>query len=138
VHPLHASRIVEIAAATRSPEDDPQTIQGRQDEQRYRDAFGAAMDLAAVDALAFPVWTFPPLLLGDRGQSPQGSLTFIGSATQWPVVAVPIGFVGEQLPIGMQLLGKPWNEGPLIRLAYAYEQATRHRRPPPSTPPLNL
>ena len=129
VHPLHAARIVDIAAVTRSPEDDPQTLQGRQDEQRYRDAFGAAMDLAAVDALVFPVWTFPPLLLGDRGQSPQGSLTFIGSATQWPVVAVPIGFVGEQLPIGMQLLGQPWSEGPLIRFAYAYEQATRASAP---------
>jgi Asp-tRNA(Asn)/Glu-tRNA(Gln) amidotransferase A subunit family amidase len=136
VHPLHAARIAEIAAVTLSPEDDPETKQGRQDEQRYRDAFGAAMDLAQVDALAFPVWTFPPVLLGDRGQSPQGALTFIGSATQWPVVVVPIGFVGEQLPIGMQLLGKPWSEGQLIRLACAYEQATRHRRRPSTTSPI--
>jgi Asp-tRNA(Asn)/Glu-tRNA(Gln) amidotransferase A subunit family amidase len=51
-------------------------------------------------------------------------------------VVVPIGFVGEQLPIGMQLLGKPWSEGQLIRLAYAYEQATHHRQPPPSAPSL--
>ena len=136
VHPLHAARIAEIAAVTRTPEEDPDTIQGRQDEQRYRDAFGAAMDHAQVDALAFPVWTFPPVLLGDRFQSPQGSLTFIGSATQWPVVVVPMGFVGEQLPVGMQLLGKPWNEGQLIRFAYAYEQATRHRRPPESAPAI--
>ena len=130
VHPLHAARIAEIAAVTRPPEDDPETIQGRRDEQRYRDAFGAAMDLARVEALVFPVWTFPPVLLGDRGQSPQGALTFIGSATQWPVVVVPIGFVGEHLPIGMQFLGRPWSEGSLIRMAYAYEQATHHRRPP--------
>jgi len=136
VHPPHAARIAEIAAVTRTPEEDPETIQGRQDEQRYRDAFGAAMDHAQVDALAFPVWTFPPVLLGDRFQSPQGSLTFIGSATQWPVVVVPMGFVGEQLPVGMQLLGKPWNEGQLIRFAYAYEQATRHRRPPESAPAI--
>jgi Asp-tRNA(Asn)/Glu-tRNA(Gln) amidotransferase A subunit family amidase len=130
VHPLHAARIAEIAAVTRPPEDDPETIQGRRDEQRYRDAFGAAMDRARVEALVLPVWTFPPVLLGDRGQSPQGGLTFIGSAMQWPAVVVPIGFVGEHLPIGMQLLGRPWSEGPLIRMAYAYEQATHHRRPP--------
>jgi len=136
VHPLHAARIAEIAAVTRTPEEDPETIHGRQDEQRYRDAFRAAMDHAQVDALAFPVWTFPPVLLGDRFQSPQGSLTFIGSATQWPVVVVPMGFVGEQLPVGMQLLGKPCNEGQLIRFAYAYEQATRHRRPPESAPAI--
>ena len=88
------------------------------------------MDRARVEALVFPVWTFPPVLLGDRGQSPQGALTFIGSATQWPVVVVPIGFVGEHLPIGMQFLGRPWSEGSLIRMAHAYEQATHHRRPP--------
>jgi amidase len=136
VHPLHAARIAEVAAVTTSPEEDPETIQGRKDEQRYREAFGAAMDAARVEALALPVWTFPPVLLGDRGQSPQGGLTFIGSALQWPVMTVPIGFVGEQLPIGMQLLGRPWSEPRLIRFAYSYEQATRHRHPPRSAPPL--
>jgi Asp-tRNA(Asn)/Glu-tRNA(Gln) amidotransferase A subunit family amidase len=130
-HPLHTARIAEIAAVTLPPEDDPETVQGRRDEQRYRDLIGAAIELAQVEALVFPVWTHPPVLLGDRGQSPQGTLTFIGSATQWPVVVVPIGFVGERLPIGMQILGTPWTEGPLLRLAYAYEQATGHRRPPP-------
>ncbi|MBV9546296.1 MAG: amidase, partial [Chloroflexi bacterium] len=103
VHPLHSARIAEIAAVALAPEDDPETIQGRKDEQRYRDAFGSAMELARVDGLALPVWTFPPVLLGDRGQSPLGGMTFIASALQWPVVVVPIGFVGEQLPIGMQL-----------------------------------
>jgi len=52
-------------------------------------------------------------------------------------VVVPIGFVGEQLPTGMQILGQPWSEGQLIQFAYAYEQATQHRRPPPSVPPLS-
>jgi amidase len=131
VHPLHVARIAEVAAVTVAPEDDPETLQGRQVEQGYRDAFSAAMQQAGVEALVFPVWTYPPVLNGDRGQSPQGALTFVGSATQWPVVVVPIGFVGDHLPIGMQMLGFPWTEGPLIRLAYAYEQATYHRRPPP-------
>jgi amidase len=136
VHPLHSARIAEIAAVEVSPEDDPETVQGRQDEQTYRDLFTAAMDLAHVEALVFPVWSYPPVLNGDRGQTPQGALTFVGSATQWPVVVVPMGFVGEELPIGMQLLGKPWTEGRLIQLAYAYEQATHHRRPPGSVPAL--
>jgi Asp-tRNA(Asn)/Glu-tRNA(Gln) amidotransferase A subunit family amidase len=137
VHPLHAARIAEIAAVTLAPEKDPETVQGRLDEQRYREVIGTAMDVARIDALVLPVWTHPPVLLGDRGQSPQGALTFIGSATQWPVVVVPIGFVGEQLPIGMQILGRPWREGQLLGFAYAYEQATQHRRPPPATPPLD-
>jgi len=136
VHPLHAPRVAEIAAITKSPEEDPQTIQGLKDEQMYRDKFGAAMDAAHVDALIFPVWNFPPKINGDRGQTPQGSLTFIGSATQWPVVVVPMGFVGENLPMGFQFFGRPWTEGQLIKFAYAYEQATHHRRPPVNAPPL--
>ncbi len=134
VHPLHALRIAEIAAVTGTPEDDPETVQGRRDEQRYRAAIGAAMDAAEVETLVFPVWTHPPVLLGDRGQSPLGSLTIVGSATQWPVVVVPIGFVGEDLPIGMQFLGRPWSEGRLIRLAAAYEHVAPHRRPPRGLP----
>jgi len=138
VHPLHVGRIAEIAAATLPPDQDPETIQGRKDEQLYRDRLGAAMNASRVDALVFPVWTFPPVLNGDRGQTPQGSLSFIGSATQWPVVVVPMGFVGENLPMGMQILGRPWTEAQLIKFAYAYEQATHHRRPPPNAPPLTV
>jgi len=135
-HPLHAARIAEIAAITQSPETDPTTVKGRADEQLYRDKFGAAMDAAHVDAIVFPVWNFPPKINGDRGQTPQGSLTFIGSATQWPVIVVPMGFVGENLPMGFQIFGRPWSEGQLIKYAYAYEQATHHRRPPPTAPAL--
>lgn len=136
VHPLHAKRITDIAAVTLPPDQDPATVQGLKDEQMYRDTIGAAMDAAKVDALVFPVWSYPPKINGDRGQTPQGSLTFIGSATQWPVVVVPMGFVDAELPVGFQIFGRPWSEGKLIKYAYAYEQATHHRRPPPSAPPL--
>jgi len=137
VHPLHAVRVGEIAAVTQSPEEDATTVKGRADEQMYRDKIGAAMDAAKVDAIVFPVWTYPPKINGDRGQTPQGSMTFIGSATQWPVVVVPMGFVGENLPMGFQLFGRPWSEPQLIKYAYAYEQATHHRRPPDTAPPLS-
>ena len=51
-------------------------------------------------------------------------------------MTVPMGFVRGNLPAGLQILGRPWSEPVLIRIAYSYEQATRHRHPPPSTPPL--
>ena len=41
-----------------------------------------------------------------------------------------------ELPAGLQILGAAWSEPTLIEIAYAYEQATRNRRPPPTTPPL--
>jgi amidase len=47
-----------------------------------------------------------------------------------------MGFIRGTLPAGLQLLGRPWSEPTLIRISYAYEQATEHRRPPASTPPL--
>ncbi len=53
-----------------------------------------------------------------------------------PVVAVPAGFTTDNLPAGITFMGRPYDEGTVIKLAYAYEQATHHRRPPTSTPPL--
>ncbi|MCX6591399.1 MAG: hypothetical protein NTZ56_07735 [Acidobacteria bacterium] len=43
---------------------------------------------------------------------------------------------GAQLPSGMTIDGRPWTEATLLIFAYAYEQATKHRRPPASTTPL--
>jgi Asp-tRNA(Asn)/Glu-tRNA(Gln) amidotransferase A subunit family amidase len=43
---------------------------------------------------------------------------------------------GGALPAGMTIYGRAWSEAKLLKLAYGYEQATRHRRAPASTPPL--
>ena len=51
-----------------------------------------------------------------------------------PSVVVPAGFTRDDLPAGITFLGRPYDDARMIRLAYAYEQATRHRRPPTATP----
>lgn len=51
-------------------------------------------------------------------------------------MTVPTGFVNGALPVGMTFMGRPYDESTLIRLAYAFEQATHHRKPPMTTPPL--
>jgi len=52
-------------------------------------------------------------------------------STGFPAVTVPMGYTRrDTLPAGLQFLGRAWNESTLLRLAYAYEQATHHRRPP--------
>ena len=48
-----------------------------------------------------------------------------------PSVAVPSGFTRDGLPAGITFLGRPYDDAAMLRLAYAYEQATRHRQPPP-------
>jgi Asp-tRNA(Asn)/Glu-tRNA(Gln) amidotransferase A subunit family amidase len=53
-----------------------------------------------------------------------------------PVIAVPAGFTTDNLPAGITFMGRPYDEGTLIKLAYGYEQATRHRKPPATTPSL--
>lgn len=54
----------------------------------------------------------------------------IGAKAGYPTVIVPAGFSPDGAPIGLSFLGPAWSEATLIRLAYAFEQATRHRRPP--------
>jgi len=51
-------------------------------------------------------------------------------------MTVPSGFTSDNLPVGITFFGRPYSEPVLLKLAYAYEQATRHRRSPPSMPPL--
>ena len=91
----------------------------------------AAMSDAGVDAILFPTWSNPPARI-DRGRE-----DYKGDNNQLlvpdaglPAVTVPMGFLEIGLPIGLQIVGRPFAEGILIEIAYAYEQRTQHRRPP--------
>jgi len=53
-----------------------------------------------------------------------------------PTIVVPAGFTSDNLPAGITFLGRPYDDGTVIKLAYSYEQATHHRRPPACTTPL--
>jgi amidase len=53
-----------------------------------------------------------------------------------PSVVVPAGFTRDSLPAGITFLGRPYDDGNMLKFAYAYEQATKHRKPPPSVTPL--
>ena len=49
---------------------------------------------------------------------------------------MPAGFADDDMPVGVELLGRAWAEPRLLELAYAYERGTRRRRPPDFTPSL--
>jgi amidase len=66
----------------------------------------------------------------------------LASVTGFPAVTVPAGFSPPTanapigVPVGMDILGRPWSEGRLIELAFGFEQAIGARKPPPSAPAL--
>jgi Asp-tRNA(Asn)/Glu-tRNA(Gln) amidotransferase A subunit family amidase len=102
----------------------------------FRNGVIAAMDAVGVDAILYPTWSNPPRLVGDL-KSPGGDNNqVISPQSGMPAITVPMGFTHGTLPAGLQLLGRPWSEPTLIRLAYAYEQATHHRQPPAQFGPL--
>jgi amidase len=89
----------------------------------------AVMNEHQLDALIAP--TAGPTHLtdhvnGDRGLGGSSSPAAVAG---YPSITVPAGFVGG-LPVGISFFGRAWSEPTLIKLAYAFEQATKHRRPP--------
>jgi amidase len=88
------------------------------------------LDGGKFDAIVAP--TFGPasvtdLVCGDRWLG--GEIISVTAVAGYPHVTVPMGFVFG-LPVGLSFVGRPWTEATLLRLAYAFEQATKHRRPP--------
>jgi Asp-tRNA(Asn)/Glu-tRNA(Gln) amidotransferase A subunit family amidase len=134
-HPLHELSLLETSKAP-TPAEDPLAIAQKSNEAEMRAAYLRAMDAMGIDALLMPVASYPPKLNGDRNTTPTGSTTAFASALCWPAAVVPMGTTYENLPSGLQIVGRPWSDPLLIGLAYAYEQATHHRRPPAATPPL--
>ena len=95
-----------------------------------RGAVLETMNSARVDAFIYPTWSNPPRTIGDF-ESPTGDNSQrIPPHTGFPGLTVPMGFTHGNLPAGLQFIGRLFSEPNLIRFAYAYEQATRHRRPP--------
>ena len=72
-----------------------------------------------------PVWPIDLV----NGDSFGGNCTTPAAVAGYPHVTLPMGYAFG-LPVGLSLFGRAWSEATLIKLAYAYEQATRHRRPP--------
>ena len=72
-----------------------------------------------------PAWT-TDLLNGDHFTGGNSSFAAVAG---YPSITVPMGLVGE-LPVGLSFVARAWEEGKLIKLAYAFEQATRLRRGP--------
>ena len=98
-----------------------------------RQAILKAMADHRVDALVYPTIRRKANVVGE---AQLGTNCHLSANSGLPAIVVPGGFTPDGLPVGVELLGRAWSEPQLIGLAYAYEQASRHRRPPASAPAL--
>ncbi len=105
--------------------------------QAFKDAVVDAMDAADVEAIVYPTWTHPPAPLDRAREEYRGDNSQrVAPATGLPAATVPMGYSYGRYPAGLQILARPYDEGVIFRLAYAYEQGTGHRRPPEGFPSL--
>jgi amidase len=122
---------------------------GSLQDQAYRDALANDRRYAAaegidqvmrehqLDALVAP--TGGPAWMVDfiNGDHYGGSFSSPAAVAGYPHVTVPAGYV-HGLPVGLSFAGAAWSEAALIGMAYAYEQATRHRKAPSFPASLKL
>ena len=136
-HPSIEQRLKSAVTAEGNPDTLPGCLVRERGREGLRAAVQREMDRQQLDALVYPTWSFPPRPIGDM-QTPAGDNSQVFSPTTGnPTITVPMGYTrNNTLPAGMSIFGRAFDEGRLIRIAYAYEQATKWRREPALTPPL--
>jgi len=134
--PVSARRL-ESAVAPRPAGDELRKARAEfiASREAFRDFFVRLMDQQQLDALLYPANLARP-------HTHEGGLERFGgepstcqesALTGLPQVTLPGGFIGGgRYPFGVSFLGRLWSDARVLSLAYAYEQATRHRRPPPT------
>jgi len=106
----------------------------REDRNKMISGFKEAM--SGLDALLLPTTPLPASKIGEdvetelEGKKVNTFLTFIRncdpvSVVGYPAVSVPAGYSQAGLPIGLQIVARPWEEDKLLSMAYAFEQATK-------------
>jgi amidase len=128
--PFFGQEILE-AAQEKGPLTEPEYLEALETAQRLSrdEGIDALMDEHGLDAIVSPTtrpaWKTDLVNGGLSSAGSSGSAAIAG----YPSISVPNGYV-QGLPVGILFFGRAWSEPTLLRLAYAYEQATRHRAAP--------
>jgi amidase len=120
-----------VKAEAKGPLTEPEYLDALAKCRRLSRAEGidAIMDKEKLDAIVAPTGGAAWLTDHLTGDHFGGGSSTPSAVAGYPAVTVPAGFVSG-LPIGLSFLGRAWSEATLLKLAYAFEQATRARRPP--------
>ena len=114
--------------------------------ERLRRALLTSMGDSRLDAVIYATFDHETTLIAPDALTnadtkdgyARGNNRYLSPVIGFPAVTVPAGFTANGLPIGLEFLGRPFSEALLLRLGYAYEQGTRRRQPPATTPALSL
>jgi amidase len=107
-----------------------------ENRERMREPVRRQLQEHELVAMKLPTWSNSPRLIGDLNTPREDNSQNLAPESSFPAITVAIGYVRD-LPVGLQIFGDAWSEPRLIALAHAYEQVTKHRRPPTTTPRLN-
>ena len=130
-HPTIQRRLEQSQEGTENGPETPACKAESQYRAQVRAAVLQTMTAETLDAFIYPTWSNPPRLIGDLNTPHGDNSQFFSPTTGFPSINVPMGYTrNNTLPAGITFFGRPWDEPRLISLAYAYEQATGHRRPP--------
>lgn len=127
--------------APEDPEEDPNYHRGLAAREEFRRAILNVMASQNLDALLYPNSQVLPPTRKELDDWKWTVLTFptnalIAAQADLPSISLPAGFAGGSVPVGFELVGKPYGEADLLSLAYSYEKAANPRRAPESAPPL--
>ena len=113
----------------------PDFLARRDTQETLKAAVIELMDKYRLDALVYPFKSLPPERHLDENVREKDNP--LSSVTGLPALLVPAGYTrAENGPIALEILGRPFSEPALFKLAYAYEQASHNRKTPPTTPSL--
>ena len=119
--------------------NDPEFKERMVKREALRDRVMTLMAEQRLDAIIYPFSRTPVGKIGGAQARHNG---FLSAVTGFPSLIVPAGFTKPDdaapigVPVGLEMLGRPWSEATLLSLGHSFEQATKFRRPPASMPAL--
>ncbi|MEO5567135.1 MAG: amidase family protein, partial [Gemmatimonadaceae bacterium] len=141
VVPWRAKGLISLVGKTM---DDPGYLQVMRKREALRVAVLKLMADERLDAIIYATFDHQPTVIAEdieTNASPKdgygrGDNRGLSPMIAFPALAIPAGFTTDSLPVGIDMLGRPFSEAMLLRYGYAFEQATDRRRPPSATPSL--
>jgi Asp-tRNA(Asn)/Glu-tRNA(Gln) amidotransferase A subunit family amidase len=133
--------IPQLAQGPVEPEEDPNYYRRIATRETLRRILLDTMASERLDAFVYPTVAVLPPRKDDLREGAWSAMGFpantrLAAHVDLPAICLPAGMTSDGVPVGIELMGSPFQEASLIGLGYAFERATQHRRPPACAPPI--